>query len=210
MIYLIGGAPRCGKTLLAQRLALKKRLFWISTDTIRQMVVAATPKQQLIKKFPYNKLQQEQRHGPYRDINFYPPSILLRAEITESRSLWPSIRALITDFHDTGRSGVIEGVHLLPSYIHQLTHEFPKKDLRILYLVKEDLPSIQKGFLKNQSDHDWLSGALEDRELLEKVAQMVRIKSRYVQKEATKYNLSVIDTSKHFTQKLSLAYDQLL
>jgi len=34
MIYLIGGAPRAGKTILAQRLSRKLHVGWISTDLL--------------------------------------------------------------------------------------------------------------------------------------------------------------------------------
>lgn len=33
MLYLIGGVPRCGKTLLAQRVASALGAGWCSTDT---------------------------------------------------------------------------------------------------------------------------------------------------------------------------------
>lgn len=34
MIYLIGGAPRVGKSILCQQLAAKLRIGWISTDLL--------------------------------------------------------------------------------------------------------------------------------------------------------------------------------
>lgn len=38
VLYLIGGAPRCGKTLLAQRVASALGAGWGSTDTVRDVV----------------------------------------------------------------------------------------------------------------------------------------------------------------------------
>lgn len=43
MLYLIGGAPRCGKTLLAQRLASALGAGWCSTDTVRDVVTMLRP-----------------------------------------------------------------------------------------------------------------------------------------------------------------------
>ena len=88
MIYLIGGAPRCGKTILSKQIAQQKNIPWISTDMIRSIVLACTPKAQMNKKFPYEKLQQEKQATPYQDVNFNPPRRLLLAEIAESKSLW--------------------------------------------------------------------------------------------------------------------------
>lgn len=38
MIYLIGGAPRSGKTVLGQQLAAKISASWISTDALHQLL----------------------------------------------------------------------------------------------------------------------------------------------------------------------------
>ena len=43
MLYLIGGAPRCGKTLLAQRMASALGAGWCSTDTVRDVVAMLRP-----------------------------------------------------------------------------------------------------------------------------------------------------------------------
>ena len=43
MLYLIGGAPRCGKTLLAQRLGSALGAGWCSTDTVRDVVAMLRP-----------------------------------------------------------------------------------------------------------------------------------------------------------------------
>ena len=43
MLSLIGGAPRCGKTLLAQRVASALGAGWCSTDTVRDVVAMVRP-----------------------------------------------------------------------------------------------------------------------------------------------------------------------
>ena len=43
MIHLIGGAPRVGKTLLAERVARKLGAGWISTDVLRTTIQVGVP-----------------------------------------------------------------------------------------------------------------------------------------------------------------------
>jgi hypothetical protein len=43
VLLLLGGPPRCGKTLLAQRVASTRRIGWLSTDTIRDVVDMLMP-----------------------------------------------------------------------------------------------------------------------------------------------------------------------
>jgi len=41
MIYLIGGAPRVGKTILGQRLCTTLKVGWISTDLLMELLRVA-------------------------------------------------------------------------------------------------------------------------------------------------------------------------
>jgi hypothetical protein len=43
VLMLLGGPPRCGKTLLAQRIAAEQGIGWLSTDTIRDVVNMLMP-----------------------------------------------------------------------------------------------------------------------------------------------------------------------
>jgi len=203
MIYLIGGAPRCGKTILSRRLATQKNCSWISTDTIRQMVFVSTPKNLRDKKFPYSKLQRAAE--PYTDVNQNPPSVLLRAEITESKSVWPSVRVMIEDFIECKQSYIIEGVHLMPDLVQQLKNKSYWDEIRLVYLVKTDKKEIIDGFSLNKSEHDWLNGAIkkQNTELLKKVAAMVQTKSRYIAKLANHAGFTVVDTGKNFEEKIA-------
>ena len=38
MIYLIGGAPRVGKTILSQQISTKLHIGWISTDLLMTLL----------------------------------------------------------------------------------------------------------------------------------------------------------------------------
>ena len=40
MIYLIGGAPRAGKSILCQQIAAKLRVGWISTDLLMETIAS--------------------------------------------------------------------------------------------------------------------------------------------------------------------------
>jgi hypothetical protein len=43
VLMLLGGPPRCGKTLLAQRIAAERGIGWLSTDTVRDVVNMLMP-----------------------------------------------------------------------------------------------------------------------------------------------------------------------
>lgn len=206
MIYLIGGAPRCGKTILSKQLAKQKKISCLSTDTIRHMIVACTPYRQRGKKFP---IELQKSLTPYHNLETLPPRTLLKNDVIESRSIWPSVRRLMEDLIESQEDFIIEGVHLLPILIQQLQTTPIWKQMKVTYVVKMDTNDIVSGFHKNMSKHDWLAGALNNQDLLKKVARMVQTESIYIHREAKKFGFPVIDTGKDFEKKLRLLTGQL-
>jgi 2-phosphoglycerate kinase len=192
MVYLIGGAPRCGKTILSKKLAAKKKISWISTDSIWSVVSSYTPKDQIGKKFPYRKTR----------LGLHDPKSLLRAEITESKTLWPGIKAFIKKLIDSREDCVIEGVHLMPALVNGLKRTKYWNNIKILYLVKEDPRKIKSGFSRNAAAHDWLSPLLKNPQIREAAAEMVREKSRYISAEARKYGFKVVVMDDDFEKKI--------
>ncbi len=203
MIYLIGGAPRCGKTILSKRIAAKRKISWISTDTIESMVLACTPKRLINKKFPYQKLQFEKNGIPYNDMLSHSSATLLRAEITESKTLWPSTRAMIEHLIECKQDGIIEGVHLMPALVEQLRGTRYWKHIKVVYLVKESKEAILDGFRRNTSPYDWLAGALKNSIVLDKAADMVLSKSAYIAGQAKKLHFKVVAMDYDFEKKIS-------
>ena len=58
MIYLIGGAPRCGKTKIAKALAEKTHFPWFPADYLGAVVFPYIPENEQGTKFPLKKILQ--------------------------------------------------------------------------------------------------------------------------------------------------------
>jgi adenylate kinase family enzyme len=52
MIYLIGGSPSSGKSILSKQLSKKLNIPYLSTDNIRPIVLAYLKGEERAKKFP--------------------------------------------------------------------------------------------------------------------------------------------------------------
>ena len=193
MIYLIGGAPRCGKTILSEALGATRKLSWISTDTFRSVILPYIPKSQVKKKLPDEFLRLEDS----------APENLLKSELVESKTVWPGVHGMIEHLIACKQDYIIEGVHLMPELVQELKRKRYWKQIRVVFLVKTDLDEIKDGFGRNTSKHDWLSSALKNKPLIEKAARMVQLKSLYIAKQANKYRFSVIDTGKEFEIKIA-------
>jgi len=190
MLYLIGGAPRCGKTTFSKKLAAKKRIPWISTDLIESIVAE------------YMSPDEIRKGLPTANVCTASPQESLRTEIISAKTLWPGtkrfIKALLKWRHDY----VIEGVHLLPQYVHELEKLDHWDEVRVLYLIKQDQRSIVDGFKRSHVESDWLLQCIKSENDLRHAAEMVQCKSLYLKKQASRYHYPVVNTEKDFKATL--------
>jgi 2-phosphoglycerate kinase len=103
MIYLVGGAPRAGKSILGQRVAAKLKVGWIATDVLRSIV-------------------NEAGAG---DWDASPAAISATADW-----FFPYLERFIWGIHSLAADGyLIEGVHFLPRHVAVLSERFPVRSI---------------------------------------------------------------------------------
>jgi 2-phosphoglycerate kinase len=193
MIYLIGGAPRCGKTILSKKLAIKHGISWISTDSLQVIVQNSIAKSELRRRFPFLFLPGSESLTPQESLS---------AELVESRSAWPGIKAFVIHQIQCHQDCIVEGVHLLPQLVYKL-HGTPYwKHLRVIYLIKEDEAKIADGLIKNAEIHDWLRPSLNKPSVVMLIAKMIQLKSRYLKNKAKEYKFKVVNTENNFKESL--------
>ncbi len=185
MIYLVGGAPRCGKTTFSKRLAFQNRIPWVSTDLLREVARAFVPEQEWSVRLPEFNLASA-------------PEEILKAEILEAKTLWPGTKRFIYSLLKWKHDYVIEGVHLLPDLVQELLEIDQGEGWSAMYLVKTDVADVLHGFEKTSKEEDWLLRDLKTPEELERAARMVQVKSSYLKDEAGKHGYEVIDTGADF------------
>ena len=198
MIYIIGGAPRCGKTKLAQKLSKKLNIPIFSTDQLRKDILKSTPYNKIDIRFPFEKMFQGDKVDDF--FANHTAKDILNADLRESRSLWKIINDFIEDKIHLNQDYIIEGVHLLPKYINLL----PKlgEKFKIMYIGKIDTDKILYGLKRNTDKNDWILGHIYKRRSLLKAAEMVSLYSKYFFREAKKYHFKFINTEDDFHQKL--------
>jgi hypothetical protein len=101
MIYLIGGAPRVGKSILGQRVSANLKIGWISTDLLVQL------------------LQVKKDEGVKSEWNASPEAIAAAAEW-----FFPYLERFTWGVNSLAESYVIEGVDFLPAQVAQLSTQY--------------------------------------------------------------------------------------
>jgi hypothetical protein len=97
MIYLVGGAPRTGKSVLGQKVAAHLNIGWVATDVLRSMLKA-------------------EGDGSW---DATPGAITQSAEW-----FFPHLQRFVCGMSSLADDYLIEGVHFLPSHAAALAKDF--------------------------------------------------------------------------------------
>ncbi|MEA1977477.1 MAG: hypothetical protein U9N80_06215 [Chloroflexota bacterium] len=156
MLYVIGGAPRVGKTIIAQEFLERANVPFLSLDLLKMALVKGMP---------------------HMGIDPMDPS----AEV--AGQMWPVVRGLSTTILENLREYLIEGDAILPSHSQELADEFPGK-VRTCFLGFENAnPSERLSTIRHHpGPEDWLS-KFGDHEVLAMIDEMIEY-SRQVREDA--------------------------
>ena len=102
MIYLIGGAPRAGKSILGQRLCTTLKVGWVSTDLLMELLRVANAAGRKMK------------------WDAAPEAITASAEW-----FFPYLERFVWGVNSLADHYVIEGVDFLPAQVAQLSTQYP-------------------------------------------------------------------------------------
>lgn len=175
MIYLVGGAPRSGKSILGQRIAAKLKIGWISTDLLMEL------------------LRVKNVEGTKVEWNPSPEAIATTAEW-----FYPCLERFVWGVSSLADSYVIEGVDFLPAQIAQLSAQY---QIRSVFLGCSEMtlerfdrfPGRSRGY------------ASLPEEMRHKFAQDVPLWSDFVRLEAKRFGCPYVNMSDDFPLRLSEA-----
>lgn len=175
MIYLIGGAPRSGKSVLGQQFAAKQGISWISTDLLVEILKA-----------------KNVTGGPTK-WDASPAAITATAAW-----FYPCLERFVWGAGSLADDYVIDGVNFLPAQIAQLATEH---EVRAIFLGCAQMTLERFDRFPGRS-HGY--ARLPEATRRQFVADVPRW-SEFVQQEAERFGYPYIDTSEDFTHRLQEA-----
>lgn len=175
MIYIIGGAPRVGKTILAQRIASKLKIGWISTDLLIEV------------------LRAKDVDGTKSEWDASPEAITAAAEW-----FFPCLERFIWGVNSQAGDYVIEGVDFLPKQVTQLSTKY---NIRSVFLGCAQM-SFER--FDQYPGHSPGYSSLPE-EMRRQFARDIPLWSEFIQQEARRFSKPYIDMSNEFSSRLSEA-----
>lgn len=204
MIYLIGGAPRVGKSIIAKQLMTEKNIPWLSTDVLRSVLYDVTPETLQKKLFPYGGASDN-------DVVFAEPiKVIIDQHVTEAHSMAVGLERFIKHQLDAHDDFILEGVHLLPEIVADFYKKYPdlQGQIKIIFILDTDKENILRGLQINTSHFDWLSGAKT--QTYQKIAEFTAEFSKYIGMEADKYGIMKFVRTDNFNRDVKQCLDLLL
>lgn len=179
MLFLIGGAARSGKTLIARRLLSKHRVPFFGLDYFVSALEQAAPELGISAQAPHED----------------------RARLT-----WPYVEPMLRNIVEMEPAYTVEGIALWPQGVRALMDTYGD-DVRACFLgFATSTPEIRLRDIRQHGGgvHDWSQG-LSDDDIRERMAEMIAF-SRYLRDACRAYDLSYFDVSDDFTRTVEKAY----
>ncbi|MEZ2414465.1 hypothetical protein ACA086_05825 [Muriicola sp. E247] len=182
MLYIIGGASRSGKTIIAKRLSTQLGIPYLSLDWIMMGFTNGIPE-----------------YGVHDKL--FPDEIAER--------LWSFIKAMLESMIHVETDSIIEGEALLPELIIELQKKYPDH-IKICFLGYTDI-TVEKKVSEirefSQLQNDWLIDK-SDAYIQDHVQNMIA-HSKRIKKSCKANQLQYIDTSEAFMEALDFTAGQL-
>lgn len=199
MIYLIGGAPKCGKTTLAKKLAVQFQIPWISADTLQNIVWAYTPEEKLSALFPHSFLRGEDNDELYSE---HSPEEIVKNYVSQGETTYDAISMMAETYLTDEDDFIVEGYQVTPEIVDRIFKKFGKEHVKGVFLVKYDEQKFVQDIHKSTTPNDWILRKTKDEATFSKIAKMIAEYSRYFEREAKKYQLQIFNMDDGFTEQL--------
>ncbi len=175
MIYLIGGAPRAGKSVLCQQVSTRLKSGWISTDLLFEL------------------LRVKGEEGVKTEWNAAIQAITATAEW-----FFPYLDRFVWGVSSMAENYVIEGVDFLPAQIAELSTRYPVRSVFLGHSqmdleTLDQFPGRSRGY-----------SGLPD-EMRRQIVRDVPLWSEFIRQEAEQFGTPYVDMVGDFTQCLNEA-----
>ena len=119
MIFLLGGPPRVGKSIVSSEIRQKHAVSVVSTDTLGAVLENVLSLEAVPDLFVFARFNEMPMAEQVRVI-LKDPTELIDYVRKESYVVWKAVEAFIRSENDEGRDILIEGVAILPELMSNL------------------------------------------------------------------------------------------
>ena len=190
MIFLLGGPPRVGKSIIANEIRQKHAVSVVSTDSLGAVLENVLSPEVAPDLFVFDKFNKMPMTERVKLITKDPAGLIDYAR-KESHIIWKAVKAYSRREADEGRDVLIEGVAILPELISQLD-DIPHRVVFIGNQGENHKENIKK--FAEENEDDWMRDVSD--QYIGAFAVFVKQMSACVEQEAKKYGFEYIEMDK--------------
>jgi 2-phosphoglycerate kinase len=209
MVYLIGGPPRSGKTILAETLAGRTSRPYFSLDHVTSVIVPYIPEPQHPTRLPLRIARLATEFSNDAFYARYSIDEIIGMYVQQAETCWSGvenfIKYAVEDRHDL----ILEGWQLLPHLLATAVTPENQDALRILFLYKTNVEMIARGLKASTAQNDWATRNSRDESTFLAIATMLSRFGKYTEAEAGKYGFRALNTESHFGEAMDEAMKTL-
>jgi 2-phosphoglycerate kinase len=190
MIFLLGGPPKVGKSIISNEIRQKHAVSVVSTDTLGAVLEKVLSPESAPDLFVFSKFNKMSMAERVRLITKNPAELIDYVR-KESHVIWKAVDAFIRRENDEGRDALIEGVAVLPELVSRLEN-IPHRVVFIGNQGENHKENIKK--FAEVNERDWMRDVSD--QYISAFAMFVKRMSAYIEQEAKKYGFEYIEMNK--------------
>jgi len=198
MIFLLGGPPRVGKSIISNEIRQKHAVSVVSTDTLGAVLENVLSPESAPDLFVFGKFNKMPMAERVKLITTKNPAELIDYVRKESHVVWKAVDAFIRRENDEGRDALIEGVAVLPELVSRLDN-FPHRVVFIGNQGENHKENIKKSAEVNE--RDWMRDVSD--QYISAFAMFVKRMSAYIEQEAKKYGFEYIEMNNELFENVT-------
>ena len=210
MIYLIGGPPRCGKTIIAKALDGSTHVPWFPVDYLSSLVSQYVPEQEYQARFPLGFLRRQQDRSNDKLYSQHSPAEIVGFYQTQTETVWPGLRAFLEYAGIDRQDFVLEGYQIQPRMIHSLRQQDYYGEIEAVFIYRINESEILDRLKYGNPQDNWVAQNTKNEGTLSSIARMVSGYGEYFQSEAQKYGFPSFNMDKDFGGQTEAAIRSLV
>ena len=187
MIYLLGGPPRVGKSIISKAITETRGINVVSTDSLAAVLENVLTPEEEPGLFIVNRLNDM---TAVDRVSMMVENTTQRIgyQIEEGYAVWRAVRPFVLREKDEGRDVVVEGVAVLPELVSQLEGV----DYQAVFIGNQG--GEHKENIRNSAkdnEYDWMRYVND--EYIDAFATFVERMSSYIEEEAHRHDFEYIE-----------------
>ena len=187
MIFLLGGPPRVGKSIISSEIQQRHAVSVVSTDTLGAVMGNVLNPEAEPDLFVFDKFN-EMPMADRMKLIMESPEVLIGYVKKESYVVWEVVETFIKHENDDGRDVLIEGVAVLPELMSRLK-DIPHRVVFIGNQGENHKENIKK--YAEENEHDWMWNVSD--QYISAFSVFVNRMSAYIEQEANKYGFEYME-----------------